>query len=91
MQRPFTRAQFGRAFGMTVRSLRLRAGIAQEALALEAGVGRAYMSALERGLHNPTLEMVYRILPFLKVSLVEFAEEFERHLRRGRKNGKNNH
>lgn len=82
MQKSVTRAQFGRAFGMTVRALRLRAGVAQEALALEAGVGRAYMSALERGLHNPSLEMVYRLLPFLKVDLVEFAGEFEKHLRR---------
>lgn len=91
MQRPvYTRAQFGRAFGMTVRSLRLRAGIAQEALALEAGVGRAYMSALERGLHNPTLEMVYRILPFLRTNFAAFAEEFERRLRQVVR-GKNNH
>ena len=79
---PFTRAQFGRAFGMTVRALRLRAGLAQETLALEAGIGRAYMGALERGLHNPTLEMAYRVLPFLGVTFVEFAAEFEKHLRR---------
>lgn len=82
MQKAVTRAQFGRAYGMTVRALRLRAGIAQEALALEAGVGRSYMSALERGLHNPTLEMVYRILPLLGVDLIGFAKEFEIHLRR---------
>lgn len=82
MHPPFTRAQLGRAFGMTVRALRLRAGLAQETLALEAGIGRAYMSALERGLHNPTLEMAYRILPFVGVSFVEFAGEFEKHLRR---------
>lgn len=82
MEKAVTRAQYGRAFGKTVRSLRLRAGVAQEALALEAGIGRAYMSALERGLHNPTLEMVYRLLPFLGVDLIGFAQEFERHLRR---------
>lgn len=86
MQSPFTRAQLGRAFGMTVRALRLRAGLAQETLALEAGIGRAYMSALERGLHNPTLEMAYRILPFLGVSFIQFAEEFEKHLRRAARN-----
>lgn len=87
MQQPATRAQIGRAFGATVRALRLHAGIAQETLALDAGIGRAYMSALERGLHNPTIEMAYRILPFLGVSFTEFAAEFEKHLRRAR--GKN--
>lgn len=82
MQPPFTRAQFKRAFGMTVRALRLRAGLAQETLALDANVGRSYMSALERGLHNPTLEMAYRVLPFLGVGSAEFFAEFEKHLRR---------
>jgi transcriptional regulator with XRE-family HTH domain len=70
---------------MTVRALRLRAGLSQEALALEAGVGRAYMSALERGLHNPTIGMAYRLLPYLKVSFAEFAAEFERNLRVARR------
>src|SRR5262249_15885120 len=40
-----------RAFGATVRRLRLKAGISQERLALDVGRGRANTSALERGLY----------------------------------------
>jgi transcriptional regulator with XRE-family HTH domain len=85
MQKAIEKRHLGAAFGMTVRALRLRAGLSQEALALEAGVGRAYMSALERGLHNATIGMAYRLLPYLNVSFVEFAAEFERSLRVARR------
>ena len=71
-----------RAFGDTVRSLRRKAGIAQERLALDAGVDRAYMSALERGAHSPTLETIYKLLPHLGVTFPEFARAFERALKR---------
>jgi len=66
------------AFGKTVRTLRKRAGIAQEELALLAGVDRGYMGSLERGEHTPTLETIYKLLPVLNLTLTEFAVEFER-------------
>lgn len=78
MARPPTRALTRRAFAQTVRTLRLRIGKSQEQLALEAGVDRGYMGALERGRHSPTLETVYKLLGPLGVSLTEFAGEFER-------------
>lgn len=83
MQKPPSRVWVRRAFGKTLRRLRLRAGIAQEALALDAGIGRSYMGRLERGLSNPTIEMTLRLLPSLHVSFPEFAQEFDRNLRRG--------
>ena len=76
---------YGRAFGTTIRYFRLEAGFAQETLALEAGIGRAYMSAMERGLHNPTFEMLYRMLPLLNVSFEEFAREYDVNLRRAKR------
>ena len=51
---PAVRAQIGRAFAQTVRSLRCEVGISQERLALGAGINRAYVAGLERGLHTPT-------------------------------------
>lgn len=84
------RAAIRRAYGMTLRALRHRKGQAQEKLALEAGIDRAYMSGLERGMHTPTLETVLRFLPLLNVSFMEFAAEFERCLRRARRDLKKN-
>lgn len=45
-------------FGARVRSLRLAAGMSQEAFADKCGFARSYMSKIERGLANPTLGAV---------------------------------
>ena len=66
------------AFSDCVILLRREKGISQEWLALETGTASAYMSGLERGLHTPTLETIYKLLPALEVSFTEFAAEFER-------------
>jgi len=76
------------AFGQCVRELRRRIGLAQEALALAAGIDRGYMGALERGEHSPSIEMIYRLLPPLKISFAEFASEYEKCLRRARREEK---
>jgi len=73
------------AYGYTLRSLRKRIGLAQERMALESGADRAYVSGLERGLHTPTLETVIRFLPYLKVSFPEFATEYDKCLRKARR------
>jgi len=77
------------AFGQCVRALRKRAELAQEALALAAGIDRGYMGALERGKHSPTIEMIYRLLPALKITFTDFAAEYEKTLRRVRREKKN--
>lgn len=44
-----------------VRSLRENAGISQDAFADVVGVHRTYMSGIERGKRNPSIEVVERI------------------------------
>jgi transcriptional regulator with XRE-family HTH domain len=70
-----------RAFGETVRRLRLKAGISQERLALDVGRDRGDTGSLERGLRIPRLDTIFQLLPGLHVTFVEFAAEFERTLR----------
>lgn len=55
------------ALGRVVRAERLRAGLTQESLAGLAGVERAYVGRLERGLNNPTVLTLERIAGGLKV------------------------
>lgn len=74
-----------RAFALTLQNLRHQAGMAQETLALEAGINRGYMSGLEQGRHAPTLVMICRLLPVLRVTFTGFALEFERCLKHVRK------
>lgn len=54
---------------LAIREARLRAGLSQEALALQAGVDRSYVSQLERGVANPSLLILHRIAGVMGVAL----------------------
>lgn len=69
-----------RAFGAAVRAIRTEDGIAQEALALLAGVERSHMGKIERGEHMPTLAMILRIANALGRSSAELMLETEARL-----------
>lgn len=53
--------------GLNVRRQRQAKGLSQEALALEAGMKRSYVSELERGLRNPTVRALGRLADALCV------------------------
>ena len=54
-----------------VRLLRVMRGWSQEVLALEAGLDRTYVGAVERGERNPTLASVERLAVALGVAVWE--------------------
>ena len=54
-----------------LRSIRLGKGLAQERLALDAGVDRTVVSKIERAVTNPSLEILLRLANHLEV---EFAD-----------------
>jgi len=56
------------AFGRVLRESRLKAALSQEALALEAGIDRTFVSLMERGKRQPTLETLFRLATVLRVS-----------------------
>ena len=61
-------ANIPRAFGRVLREYRVRAALSQEALALEAGIDRTFVSLLERGKRQPTLGTVFQLAAVLGVS-----------------------
>jgi transcriptional regulator with XRE-family HTH domain len=66
--------------GKTIRSLRLRAGLTQEELALTVKINKSEISNLERGKRNPKWETMKRLAKGLKVpcwQMVWLAEQFE--------------
>ena len=56
------------AFGEVLRDCRRKEGISQEELAGRANVDRTYVSLLERGLRQPTLDSLFRLAKGLNVT-----------------------
>lgn len=57
--------------GMRIRYLRGRKKWSQEDLALESDINKNYISDLERGTRNPSLEILERIAVALNITLEE--------------------
>lgn len=62
------------ALGRAIRAERKRLGIAQEALALEAGLDRSYLGGIERGEHNLTIINIIKISKALNIRASELME-----------------
>ena len=66
-----------RTFGETVRALRSRQGLSQEALAERAGLHRTYVGGIERGERNLALVNVCRVASALGTSMSGLFAEVE--------------
>lgn len=62
---------------MTVRRLRQEAGMSQVVFSEHCGFYQTYLSRLERGQANPTLNALEVIASALKLSIFEFFEQVE--------------
>jgi transcriptional regulator with XRE-family HTH domain len=65
----------------TLKSLRLEAGLSQEQLARKSGIDRTYISGVERGVRNITLDSLEAIVLALGVSQSEFVVTLLNHLK----------
>ncbi len=69
------------AFGKELRALRNKQGLSQEALALECDLDRTFISLLERGKRQPTLETLFKLAAKLDTAPSEIIEKMEQRLR----------
>lgn len=65
------------AFGLVLRTLRLERGLSQEALALEAGIQRNYVSLIERGINRPTITIIFKLATALGMKPSQVVELVE--------------
>jgi transcriptional regulator with XRE-family HTH domain len=65
-------------FGRAVRRLRDQADYSQESFADAIGVHRTYMGTLERGLGNPSLDVIAKIARGLGISLSKLFEAVDK-------------
>ncbi len=61
-------------FGQRIKELRLRAGYSQEELAAKANLHRTYMSDIERGERNVSLENIKKIAEALSMNSSELLK-----------------
>lgn len=54
-----------------LRRWRVKRELSQEQLAVDAGVNRTYVSGVERGVENPTIEVLERLAKALLVDLAD--------------------
>lgn len=64
-----------KAFGKALREVRKKRGLSQLDVATAGDLDRAYMSELERGLKNPSLETIFRLADAMDVSPVELIRK----------------
>jgi len=60
--------------GKNVRNLREAKGWSQDRLADESGLHRTYISGVERGVRNPTIEIVQQLARALSVNASQLLE-----------------
>ena len=66
-----------RGLGRAIKGLRNQHGITQEELAEQASLHRTYISDIERGARNPSLETLVRLAAALQISLAEMFKDIQ--------------
>ena len=67
-------------FGMVLRKKRLCKKYTQEALSIESGLSRAYISELEMGHKDPSLYTIFKLSFALKIKASSIIYEIERQI-----------
>ncbi|WP_280192265.1 helix-turn-helix domain-containing protein [Delftia sp. PS-11] len=70
--------ELDQAFGSVLRDLRNERALSQEALAMEAGLTRNYISQLELGSKCPSLRSIFKLCKVLEVAPGDVVSEVYR-------------
>ena len=70
--------EFELPFGVALRRVRLKAGMSQERLGLEAGVQRNFISLIETGHNQPTIGTITKLARALGMKASQLVAEAER-------------
>lgn len=64
-----------KAFGKALRELRMKHKLSQLDVSTASDLDRAYMSELERGLKNPSLETIFRLADAIGITATELVKK----------------
>ncbi len=65
------------SIGNKIRQIRKGKNIPQIELAVEIGIDRSYLSEIENGRTNPSINILYAISDALHVNIIEFFQNNE--------------
>lgn len=68
-----------KAFGQAIRKFRTNRGISQEKFANMCNLHRTYISDIERGLRNVSLENIDKMATALSINISDIFKEVESH------------
>jgi transcriptional regulator with XRE-family HTH domain len=71
----FTPMNIQEKFGKRVKELRTKKNISQEALALLSGIDRTYMTSVENGKRNISIQNIEKIVKGLGITMADFFSE----------------
>lgn len=66
------------AFGLALRGHRMAAGMSQEALGLESGVQRNFISLIETGQNQPTITTIFKLAEALNIRPSKLVADAEK-------------
>jgi transcriptional regulator with XRE-family HTH domain len=66
------------AFAKTLKELRIKSRLSQQALADYCDLERVYISRLERALSMPSIETIFKIAEVLAIKPSELVQELEK-------------
>jgi len=66
--------------GQRIRELRLIKGISQEQLALRADLDRTYMTSVENGKRNISIQNIEKIIKALETNFEDFFKGFDNNI-----------
>jgi transcriptional regulator with XRE-family HTH domain len=69
--------KLNRRFGKILREIRESRRLSQEELGFESGYHRTYISLLERGLKNPSLQTIFQVAKALGIKPSELIQRLE--------------
>ena len=66
-------------FGETIKKIRLEKGLSQETLAFEADIDRTYISDIEKGERNISIQVASKLALALQISFSDLIKKIENH------------
>ena len=81
------KTEIAAAFGRALREARANVKMSQEALALESGIDRTFVSMLERGVRQPALSTVFALCAVLSMKPGALVDRAAALMKPGRRRG----